>query len=155
LEEPFKKLPQDVQDRVLNFPEMWKKKYFGELATPSEYPLAWHWYQMRVGQLVYPYIKEKRQKVSVYMSFTLGASYGYPEANAVREVLKNEELIPFHVAVDIGYGEQAALADIILPEATSLERWDHHSTNNYGLVPYTGVRQPLVPPMGESRSIQI
>lgn len=154
-EEAFRKLPADVQERVLNFPENWKKGYFGELATPSLYPLAWHWYQMRVGQLVYPYIKEGRQKVSVYMSFTLGAAYSYPEANVAREVLKDESLIPFHVAVDIGYGEQAALADIILPEATSLERWDYHSTNNYGLVPYTGVRQPLVEPMGETRSIQL
>ncbi|MEM7599862.1 MAG: molybdopterin-dependent oxidoreductase [Verrucomicrobiota bacterium] len=150
----FKKLPQEIQDRVSNFPEEWKKKYFGELATPSEYPLAWHWYQMRVGQLVYPYIKEGRQKVSVYMSFTLGAAYGYPEANVVRDVLTDEELIPFHVAVDISYGEQAALADMILPEATSLERWDMHGTNNYGLIPYTGVRQPLVEPMGQCRSIQ-
>lgn len=153
-EEAFLKLPDDVQERVNAFPEFWRKKYFGELATPSEYPLAWHWYQMRVGQLVYPYIKEGRQKVSVYMSFTLGASYGYPEANLAREVLADEELIPFHVAVDISYSEQAALADIILPEATSLERWDHHSTNSYGLVPYTGVRQPLVKPLGQSRSIQ-
>ena len=99
---------------------------------------------MRVGQLVYPYIKQGRQKVSVYMSFTLGAAFGYPEANAAREVLKDEKLIPFHVAIDIGYGEQSALADMILPEATSLERWDYHSTNCYGLVPYTGIRQPLV-----------
>ena len=154
-EAAFKKLPKKVQERVLNFPEKWKKKYFGELATPSEYPLAWHWYQMRVGQLVYPYIKEGRQKVSVYMSFTLGAAFGYPEANAAREVLMDEELIPFHVAVDIGYGEQTALADMILPEATSLERWDYHSTNCYGLVPYTGVRQPLVKPQGEAKSIQV
>ncbi len=151
----FRKLPLEVQDRVNRFPDKWKKKYFGELATPSEYPLAWHWYQMRVGQLVYPYIREKRQKVSVYMSFTLGAAFGYPEANVAREVLLDESLIPFHVAIDIGYSEQAALADIILPEATSLERWDYHSTNNYGLVPYTGVRQPLVPPAGQSKSVQI
>jgi len=97
----FKKLPKKIQDRVNNFPDKWRKKYFGELATPSEYPLAWHWYQMRVGQLVYPYIKQGRQKVSVYMSFTLGAAFGYPEANAAREVLKDEKLIPFHVAIDI------------------------------------------------------
>ncbi|MDF1811715.1 MAG: molybdopterin-dependent oxidoreductase, partial [Verrucomicrobiales bacterium] len=151
----FKKLPQFVQDRVNAFPDFWKKKYFGELATPSEYPLAWHWYQMRVGQLVYPYIKEGRQKVSVYMSFTLGAAYGYPEANVAREVLLDEKLIPYHIAIDIGYGEQTALADIILPEATALERWDHHSTNNYGLIPYTGVRQPLVQPAGETKSVQV
>ena len=153
-EEAFKKLPQKVQDRVAGFPEMWKKKYFGELATPSEFPLSWHWYQMRVGQLVYPYIAEGLQKVSVYMSFTLGSSYGYPEANVAKEVLLDEKLIPFHVCVDINMSEQAKIADIILPEATSLERWDHHSTNNYGLVPYTGVRQPLVPPAGETKSIQ-
>ncbi|MDB4410467.1 molybdopterin-dependent oxidoreductase, partial [bacterium] len=151
----FKKLPKKIQDRVSNFPDKWRKKYFGELATPSEYPLAWHWYQMRVGQLVYPYIKQGRQKVSVYMSFTLGAAFGYPEANVAREVLKDEKLIPFHVAIDIGYGEQSALADMILPEATSLERWDYHSTNCYGLVPYTGIRQPLVDPQGESKSIQV
>lgn len=151
----FDALPKEVQERVANFPEKWKAKYFGELATPSEYPLSWHWYSMRVGQLVYEYIREGRQKVDVYMSYTLGASYGYPEANAAREVLRSEELIPFHVAIDIGYSEQAALADIILPDATSLERWDAHSTNSYGLVPYTGIRQPLVEPLGEARSVQV
>jgi len=142
----FKKLPKNVQERVLGFPDKWKK---------SEYPLAWHWYQMRVGQLVYPYIRDEIQKVSVYMSFTLGAAYGYPEANVAREVLMDEKVIPYHVAIDIGYGEQSALADLILPEATSLERWDYHSTNCYGLIPYTGIRQPLVKPAGESRSSQI
>jgi len=152
-ETAFKKLPKEVQERVNGFPDNWKKKYYVELATPSEYPLSWHWYSMRVGQLVYPYIKEGRQKVSVYMSFTLGASYGYPEANVVREVLQDEKLIPYHVAIDIGYGEQTALADLILPEAASLERWDHHSTNNYGLIPYTGVRQPLIKPQGESKTM--
>ena len=154
-EDAFKNLPKAVQDRVNNFPDKWRKKYYGELATPSEYPLSWHWYSMRVGQLVYPYIKQGRQKVSVYMSFTLGAAFGYPEANAAREVLMDEKLIPFHVAMDIGYGAQSALADMILPEATSLERWDYHSTNCYGLVPYTGIRQPLIDPQGESKSIQV
>ena len=66
---------------------------------------------MRVGQLVYPYIKEGRQKVGAYISYTLGASFGYPEANVAREVLMDEELVPLHVAIDISYGEQAALAD--------------------------------------------
>ena len=82
-------------------------------------------------------------------------AYGMPEANLTREVLADESLIPFHVAIDISYGEQAALADIILPDATALERWDAHSTNSYGLRPYTGIRQPLVPPAGEARPAQI
>ena len=150
----FKSLPEDVQARVAAFPEYWQNRYFGELATPSEYPLSWHWYNMRVGQMVYPYILEGRQSVGVYMSYTLGAAYGFPETEQAREVLMDESLIPFHVAIDISYGEQAALADIILPDATALERWDAHSTNSYGLRPYTGIRQPLVEPLGEARPAQ-
>ncbi len=151
----FSELPRDVQERVASWPEDWQQRYFGELATPSEYILSWHWYPMRVGQLVPSYIAEGRQKVGVYMSYTLGASFGFPEAGLNREVLKDESLIPFHVAIDINYSEQAALADLILPDATSLERWDAHSTNSYGLRPYTGIRQPLVPPMGAARSVQV
>ena len=151
----FDALPDEVKARVEAFPEAWQAKYQGELATPSEFPLSWHWYSMRVGQLVYPYIREGRQKVDVYMSYTLGAAYGYPEAHVAREVLLDESLIPFHVAIDIGYGEHTALADLILPDATALERWDAHSTNSYGLRPYTGIRQPLVEPLGEARPAQI
>lgn len=151
----FETLSSEVQERVRNFPPAWQNKYFGELATPSEFPLSWHWYAMRVGQLVAPYIKEGRQKVDVYMSYTLGAAFGMPEANLTREVLEDESLIPFHVAIDIAYGEQAALADIVLPEATALERWDAHGTNNYGLRPYVGLRQPLTEPLGEALPAQI
>ena len=150
----FAGLPEDVQARVAAFPDFWQARYFGELATPSEYPLSWHWYNMRVGQMVYPYISEGRQSVGVYMSYTLGAAYGFPETEQAREVLLDESLIPFHVAIDISYGEQTALADIILPDATALERWDAHSTNSYGLRPYTGIRQPLVAPLGEARPAQ-
>lgn len=151
----FRKLPKEVQARVRKFPEAWQNKYFGELATPSEFPLSWLYYSMRVGQLVYPYLKEERQQISVYMSYTLGAAFGFPEAKVAREVLKDENLIPFHVAIDIGYSEQASLADIILPDATSLERWDAHSQNSYALRPYTGIRQPLVEPLGEARPVQL
>lgn len=151
----FAGLPKDVQKRVAAFPEQWQNAYFGELATPSEYPLSWHFYQMRVGQLVYPYIREGRQEVGAYISYTLGASFGYPEAKVARDVLLDESLIPFHVAIDISYSEQAALADYILPDATALERWDAHSTNSYGLRPYTAIRQPLALPLGEARPVQI
>lgn len=151
----FEELPEHVKERVRSFPESWQHKYYGELDTASEYPLAWLWYQMRVGQLIYPYIREGRAKVGVYMSYCLGAAYGYPEAKEARSVLKDESLIPFHVAIDINFSEHSALADIILPETTSLERWDAHGQNCHELRPYTGIRQPLVDPPGEARSLQI
>ena len=153
--ERFASLPEAVQQRVAAFPEAWQGKYFGELATPSAYPLSFHWYNMRVGQLVQDYLKNGQAAVEVYMSYTYGAAYGYPEANLAREVFLDESIVPFHVAIDIGYGEQTALADLILPEATSLERWDAHSQNAYNLRPYTAIRQPLVEPPGEARPIQI
>ncbi|MFQ5667789.1 MAG: molybdopterin-dependent oxidoreductase [Candidatus Binatia bacterium] len=151
----YEDLPDRIKRQVQRLDPQWRERYYGELATPSEYPLAWHWYGMKVGQLVQPYIREGRAKVDVYMSYVYGASYGYPEAKVCREVLMDERLIPFHVAIEIGYSEHAALADIILPETTSLERWDAHAQNCYGLVPYTGIRQPLVEPLGEARPLQI
>ena len=151
----WEELPDAVKQRVAGFPEAWRKKYTGELNTPSEFPLAWHWYAMRVGQLIPQYIKEGRAKVDLYMSFTYGAAYGYPEAKLARDVYLDEKLVPFHVAIDIGYSEQAHLADMILPDATSLERWDAHSQNCHELIPYTGIRQPLVKPLGEARCVQL
>ncbi len=151
----FEELPEHVKNRVRGFPDKWKKKYTGELNTPSEYPLAWHWYAMRVGQLIQHYIAEGRAKCELYMSFTYGAAYGYPESNLARKVLMDEKAIPYHVCIDINYSEQAKLADLLLPDATSLERWDAHSQNCHELILYTGIRQPLVKPMGEAKPVQL
>lgn len=149
----FDTLPPDVQERVKGFPKAWQERYFGELYTPSQYPLSWQWQVMRVGQLVYPYLKEGKAKLDTYISYTFNSAYNYPEAGLAREVLLDETLIPFHVAVDVVMSETSALADIILPDTTAFERWDPQVTNAYELVPFTGIRQPLHPPMGEARSL--
>lgn len=149
----FDELPPEVQARVAAFPKSWQEKYYGELYTPSEYPLSWQWQVMRVGQLVYPYLKEGRAKLDTYLSYTFNSAYNYPEAQLAREVLLNETLIPFHVAVDVVMSETSALADLILPETTAFERWDPQVTNAYELVPFTAIRQPLHAPLGETRSI--
>ncbi|MCC6464117.1 MAG: molybdopterin-dependent oxidoreductase [Planctomycetes bacterium] len=149
----FEELPQKVKDRVKGWPEDMQKKYFGELYTPSEYPLSFSWQVMRVGQLVYPYLKEGRGRLELYFSYVFNAGYNYPESQLAREVLADEKLIPFHVAIDVVMSETSALADIVLPETTSLERWDFQVTNAYELVPFTGIRQPLTKPLGEARSV--
>lgn len=149
----FETLPPEVQERVKGFPPAWQAKYYGEFYTPSEYPLSWQWQIMRVGQLVYPYLKEGRAKLDTYISYTFNSAYNYPEANFAREVLLDEKLIPFHVSIDVVMSETSSLADIILPEAMSFERWDPQVTNSYELIPFTGIRQPLHPPLGEARSV--
>jgi thiosulfate reductase / polysulfide reductase chain A len=66
--------------------------------------------------------------------------------------LKDEKLIPLHVCSDIVYSEQAHYADIILPDATYLERWGFDTRNNMELHDYVTLRQPMVPPPAECKS---
>ena len=149
----FDELPDHVKERYDRMPASWQAAYQGELMTPSEYPLAWQWQVMRVGQVNYPYIKEGRAQIDTLFTYVFNGAYAYPEAKLCREVLQDETLLPFHVSIDIAYSETAALADIILPDATALERWNAQSTNAWDLIPITGVRQPLVKPAGEARSV--
>lgn len=108
---------------------------------------------MKVGQLNYPYLREGRARLDTLFTYTFNGAYAYPEAKVCRDVLLDEALVPFHVCIDVAYSETAALADIILPEATALERWDAQATNAWDMVPLTAIRQPLVEPPGEARGV--
>lgn len=121
-----------------------------DLEDPPEYPLANHWQKMRVGELVYAYLKSGRAKLSVYLTYTLGSPTTWPEGRSLAvEVLKDEALIPFHACSDVVYSETAHYADLILPDATYLERWGLDTRNSYELEPYVTLRQPIVAPPGE------
>ncbi|MEX2185762.1 MAG: molybdopterin-dependent oxidoreductase [Pirellulales bacterium] len=127
-----------------------KLKKRTDLEDPPEYPLCNFWQKMKVGQLAYDYIRAKRALVQVYLTYTLASPTTWPEGRTLAvEVLKSEELIPFHACSDIVYSETAHYADMILPDATYLERWGLDSRNNYELIPYKTLRQPLVPPPAE------
>ncbi|HJT34891.1 MAG TPA: molybdopterin-dependent oxidoreductase [Pirellulales bacterium] len=124
-----------------------------DLEDPPEYPLANFWQKMKVGELVYDYIQHRRAVVQVYFSYTLGSPTTWPEGRSLAaEVLANEELIPFHVCSDVVYSETAHLADLILPDATYLERWGLDTRNSYEFQPYITLRQPLTPPPSECLS---
>lgn len=127
-----------------------KLKTRTDLEDPPEYPICNLWQKMKVGQIVYDYIRAKRALVQVYLSYTLASPTTWPEGRSLAvEVLKSEELIPFHACSDIVYSETAHYADMILPDATYLERWGLDSRNNYELVPYLTLRQPIVSPPAE------
>jgi anaerobic selenocysteine-containing dehydrogenase len=124
-----------------------KPKIRTDLEDPPEYPLANFWQAMRVGQIVYAYLKEKRAKLEVYFSYTLASPQTWPEGRSTTiEVLRDETLLPFHVCSDVVYSEMAQYADLLLPDATYMERWGVDTRNNYELQPYYTLRQPLVPP---------
>ncbi|TAG47981.1 MAG: hypothetical protein EAZ30_08390 [Betaproteobacteria bacterium] len=123
------------------------------IENPPEWPLANKWQRMKVGQIVYSGLKEGRGKVQVYFSYTVATPQTWPEGRSLTvEVLSDEKLMPFHVCSDIVYSEQAHYADIILPDATYMERWGFDTRNNMELRDYVTLRQPIVQPPGECAS---
>jgi thiosulfate reductase / polysulfide reductase chain A len=121
-----------------------------DLEDPPEYPLANLWQKMKVGELVYDYIQRGRARVEVYLSYTLGSPTTWPEGRSLTtRVLADEKLIPLHVCSDVVYSETAHYADLILPDATYLERWGLDTRNSYEFRPYITLRQPMTPPPGE------
>ena len=55
------------------------------------------------------------------------------------------------VAIDVLPMEITSYADVILPEHTYLERYDDLDDRSYR-VPYVGLRQPVVPPLYDTKS---
>jgi thiosulfate reductase / polysulfide reductase chain A len=120
------------------------------IEDPPEWPLANKWQRMKVGQIVYQHLEEGRGKLQVYFSYTVATPQTWPEGRSrTVRVLRDEKLIPFHVCSDIVYSEQAHYADLILPDASYMERWGFDTRNNMELRDYVTLRQPIVPPPGE------
>jgi thiosulfate reductase / polysulfide reductase chain A len=127
-----------------------KAKKRTDLEDPPEYPLANFWQKMTVGELVYDTLRRRRARLEVYFSYTLGAPTTWPEGRSLTtRVLADENLIPFHVCSDVVYSETAHYADVILPDATYLERWGLDTRNSYEFRPYVTLRQPMTPPPAE------
>ncbi|KKM09496.1 hypothetical protein SY88_17925 [Clostridiales bacterium PH28_bin88] len=120
--------------------EAWKK----------DYPEASH----GVNQTVLPYVKAGKAKCQVYMTYVYNPVYSNPDSDLQADILKDESLIPYLVAIDAYMSEATALADIILPDATYLERWDPETTNSYAMFPFVSLRQPIVKPLAEAREVR-
>ncbi|MCA9544967.1 MAG: molybdopterin-dependent oxidoreductase, partial [Myxococcales bacterium] len=70
-----------------------------------------------------------------------------PDQNKTLEALKNLE---FSVAIDVLPAEITGWVDVVLPEATYLERYDDLHTPGWRQG-FAALRQPVVPPMYESK----
>jgi len=88
----------------------------------------------------------------IYLWYCYAPIYANGDCAFNTAVLKDESLLPFTVSVNPFYDESAALADLILPDTTYLERWDCEDMVSPTQVAEYYIRQPLVPPMGESRN---
>ena len=119
------------------------------LASPPDYPLASH----KVSQLVPFWIKDGKQKVSVYINYMSCEAFTHPAPSVWREILLDEKLVPFSFSFSNQMQETASLMDLILPGTSYLERNDPESMPS-SLWPWVGIRQAVVKPLGESREFR-
>ncbi len=87
----------------------------------------------------------------VYLVYCHNPVYSNGNCDDNARVYKDEEKIPFLVAVDVILSETSKLADLVLPDATYLERWTLHGTTSSEGIPEYYIRQPIHAPLGEAR----
>lgn len=114
----------------------------GQVAFPNHH----------VSNQVFEVIKDGSfGRPDVYMWYKYQPVYSNGDCKTNEEVLKDESILPFTVAVSPFYDESSHLADLILPEAVYPERWDWEDMVSPAQIPEYYIRQPMVPPMGETR----
>jgi len=106
------------------------------------------------GHSVLRRIKESGERPGVYMWYHHNPAYANGDPSETINILKDESLLPYTVAVTPFYDETAALADLILPDATYLERYDIEEAVSPDQVPEYALRQPLVPPLGDAQDFK-
>ncbi len=115
----------------------------GQVALPNHH----------VAQMVLPMIRDgSAGRPEIYMWYCYQPVYSNGDCQGNIDVLKDETILPFTVAVSPFYDESSSLADMILPDATYLERWDWEDMVSPNQVPEYYIRQPIVPPLGEARN---
>ena len=108
-----------------------------------------------VGHQVLKMIRDGRAgRPDVYLWYNYNPVFSNADVGANIEILKDESLVPFTVAVTPFYDESAALADLILPDAIYLEKFDFEDGVSPNQVPEYYIRQPVVPPQGEARDFK-
>lgn len=125
-----------------------------ELRQPDPVPPPAKPKEVNGPSLEYPnifrHIREGTVKAGVLMTYKDNPIYGGPDPQLSIEVLHNEQLIPYFVSIDSFINETNVFADLILPKATYLERWDLETPPSLDMVPFISLRQPIIKPLGES-----
>ena len=90
----------------------------------------------------------------LYMTYVYNGAYTTGDCERNRDILCNEEYIPFIVAVDVAMSETTECADVVLPDAMYLERWAIETPQSFSMTAFVQIRQPVLPPLGEAMDMQ-
>lgn len=104
---------------------------------------------------LFPYaVKSGQAKVGVLFNYNTNPAHSAAAAPYWREVLKDEKAVPFMVSIGTHMSETAALADIVLPDASYLESNEPVSSPS-SLFPWLGVRTVVSKIPGEVRELKV
>ncbi|NQT92188.1 MAG: molybdopterin-dependent oxidoreductase, partial [Lentisphaerae bacterium] len=90
----------------------------------------------------------------IYMVYCYTPAYANGDIQSNIDILKDQSLIPYIICCDVAYTEAAMYADLIIPDATYLERWDWEDMVSNNMIPEWYIRQPAVTPLGEVRDFK-
>lgn len=89
-----------------------------------------------------------------YLIYMANPAYNLPQSSDCQKLLASEKMIPNLIAMDTHMSETAALADMVLPAATYLECWGIESRPSMEMIPFLGLRQPVVNPVAEAERLR-
>ncbi len=101
---------------------------------------------------VFNMIRKGPERPDIYMFYCYNPAYVNGDVQANIDLMKDEKKMPFTVAVDIAISESTELVDLVLPDATYLERWTCDDMVCPSQVKEFYIRQPMVKPLGEARN---
>ena len=108
-----------------------------------------------IGHQVFSMIKDGNAgRPDVYMWYNYNPVFSNGNCQENIEILKDESLIPYTVAVTPFYDESAALADLILPDTVFLETYDFEDGISPTQVAEYNIRQPVIKPRGQARDFK-
>lgn len=126
-----------------------KPKEHSVLKQPPNYPLADH----HVSSHAAFQVMRGEAKVAIWMDYMDNPAYTYPSSHVWRKMYADESKIPYKVSFTKIMSETCMYSDIILPDSSFLERHDPESMPS-DLLPWVGLRQPVIKPLGESQEFR-
>ena len=105
-----------------------------------------------VSHQVVHMLDKGEDKPEIYFVYCHNPVYSNGGCEENARVYKDEEKVPFLVASDVVLSETSELADLVLPDATYLERYTLQGKTSADNVLEYYLRQPMHPPLGEARN---
>ena len=110
----------------------------------STYPFA---SKKLMWSLIHATAEQRPYPIKAWVVSGCNPMQSIPNTAITKKAIAN---LDFMMVVDVLPSEMAGWADLVLPECTYLERYDDLHAPNFR-DPYVAVRQPVVPPLYESR----